>query len=102
MTRRLDGVAHNLKLVDGRYSAVATVTLNDADLPSPAEFICTLWIPQAKYAVRKEAIYYPGNCRYCDFVCIFRNLEECVKFRKTLSDVFNNLLNFKIIIIYFN
>ncbi|KAJ0179576.1 hypothetical protein K1T71_005288 [Dendrolimus kikuchii] len=58
--RRLDGVAHNLKLVNGRYSAVASVTLNDIDLPSPAEFICTLRIPQAKYAVRKEAIYYPG------------------------------------------
>ncbi|XP_028025907.1 uncharacterized protein LOC114239744 [Bombyx mandarina] len=58
--RRLDGVAHNLKLVNGRYSAVASVTLNDADLPSPAEFICTLRITQANYAVRKESIYYPG------------------------------------------
>ncbi|XP_049888207.1 uncharacterized protein LOC126382401 [Pectinophora gossypiella] len=58
--RRLDGVAHNFKVVNGRYSAVASVTLRDADLPSPAEFICTLRIPQAKYAVRKEAIYYPG------------------------------------------
>ncbi|VVC92033.1 unnamed protein product [Leptidea sinapis] len=60
MTRHLDGVVHHLKLVNGRYSAVAMVTLLDADLPSPAEFICTLRIPQAKYAVRKEAIYYPG------------------------------------------
>ncbi|XP_050680077.1 uncharacterized protein LOC126975984 [Leptidea sinapis] len=58
--RHLDGVVHHLKLVNGRYSAVAMVTLLDADLPSPAEFICTLRIPQAKYAVRKEAIYYPG------------------------------------------
>ncbi|XP_045521023.1 uncharacterized protein LOC123712112 [Pieris brassicae] len=58
--RHLDGVSHHLKLVNGRYSAVATVTLLDADLPSAAEFICTLRIPQAKYAVRKEAIYYPG------------------------------------------
>ncbi|CAG5006088.1 unnamed protein product [Parnassius apollo] len=58
--RRLDGVSHELKLVNGRYSAVASVTLFDADLPSPAEFICTLRIPLAKYAVRKEAIYYPG------------------------------------------
>ncbi|CAG5016828.1 unnamed protein product, partial [Parnassius apollo] len=56
--RRLDGVSHELKLVNGRYSAVASVTLLDADLPSPAEFICTLRIPLAKYAVRKEAIYY--------------------------------------------
>ncbi|CAB3228799.1 unnamed protein product [Arctia plantaginis] len=53
-------VDHKVKVVNGRYSAVASVTLNDADLPSPAEFICTLRIPQAKYAVRKEAIYYPG------------------------------------------
>ncbi|CAG9091695.1 hypothetical protein JYU34_009818 [Plutella xylostella] len=58
--RRLDGVIHNLRMVNGRYSAVASVTLQDGDLPSPAEFICTLRIPQAKYAVRKEAIYYPG------------------------------------------
>ncbi|XP_023941213.1 uncharacterized protein LOC112048076 [Bicyclus anynana] len=58
--RRLDGVSHKLKFVNGRYSAVASVTLLDADLPSPAEFICTLWIPLAKYTVRKEAIYYPG------------------------------------------
>ncbi|XP_026326847.1 uncharacterized protein LOC113235383 [Hyposmocoma kahamanoa] len=58
--RRLDGVSHNLKMINGRYSAVASVTLRDADLPSPAEFICTLRIPQAQYAVRKEAIYYPG------------------------------------------
>ncbi|XP_063374843.1 uncharacterized protein LOC134662518 [Cydia amplana] len=58
--RLLDGVTRNLKLVNGRYSAVASVTLRDEDLPSPAEFICTLRIPQAKYAVRKEAIYYPG------------------------------------------
>ncbi|XP_046978871.1 uncharacterized protein LOC124544387 [Vanessa cardui] len=58
--RRLDGVSHSLKLVNGRYSAVASVTLLDADLPSPAEFICTLRIPLANYAVRKEAIYYPG------------------------------------------
>lgn len=53
-------VEHTLKEVNGRYSAVASVTLNDIDLPSPAEFICTLRIPQAKYVVRKEAIYYPG------------------------------------------
>ncbi|CAH2092411.1 unnamed protein product [Euphydryas editha] len=58
--RRLDGVSHSLKLVNGRYSAVASVTLQDADLPTPAEFICTLRIPLANYAVRKEAIYYPG------------------------------------------
>ncbi|CAG5057503.1 unnamed protein product [Parnassius apollo] len=58
---RLDGVSHELKLVNGRYSAVASVTLLDADLPSPAEFICTLRIPLANYAVRKEAIYYPGS-----------------------------------------
>ncbi|XP_026747518.1 uncharacterized protein LOC113508594 [Trichoplusia ni] len=58
--KHLQGVDHRVKLVNGRYSAVASVTLNDADLPSPAEFICTLRIPQAKYAVRKEAIYYPG------------------------------------------
>ncbi|CAK1578800.1 unnamed protein product [Parnassius mnemosyne] len=58
--RRLDGVSHELKLVNGRYSAVASVTLLDADLPTPAEFICTLRIPLAKYAVRKESIYYPG------------------------------------------
>lgn len=58
--RRLDGVSHSLNLVNGRYSAVASVTLLDADLPSPAEFICTLRIPLANYAVRKEAIYYPG------------------------------------------
>ncbi|CAH2108808.1 unnamed protein product [Euphydryas editha] len=50
----------SLKLVNGRYSAVASVTLLDEDLPSPAEFICTLRIPLANYAVRKEAIYYPG------------------------------------------
>ncbi|KAF9814694.1 hypothetical protein SFRURICE_014789 [Spodoptera frugiperda] len=55
----LQGVDHKVQLVNGRYSAVSSVTLNDADLPSPAEFICTLRIPQAKYAVRKEAIYYP-------------------------------------------
>ncbi|CAG9563486.1 unnamed protein product [Danaus chrysippus] len=58
--RRLDGVSHSLKLVNGRYSAVAIVTLQDADLPSPSEFICTLRVPLANYAVRKEAIYYPG------------------------------------------
>lgn len=59
--RRLDGAAHSLKLVGGRYSTVASVTLRDADLPTPAEFICTLRIPQANYVVRKEAIYYPGK-----------------------------------------
>lgn len=53
-------VEQKLQLTNGRYAALASVTLNDADLPSPAEFICTLRIPQAKYAVRKEAIYYPG------------------------------------------
>lgn len=63
VNRRLDGVSHNLKMINGRYSAVASVTLRDADLPSPAEFICTLRIPQAQYAVRKEAIYYPGKAQ---------------------------------------
>ncbi|XP_059056493.1 uncharacterized protein LOC131850311 [Achroia grisella] len=59
--RRLEGVSHTLNYNSkGRYSAFSSVTLRDADLPSPAEFICTLRIPQAKYAVRKEAIYYPG------------------------------------------
>ncbi|CAH2979170.1 unnamed protein product [Chilo suppressalis] len=58
--RRLEGVSHSHKLVNGRYSAFAMITLRDADLPSPAEFICTLRIPQANYVVRKEAIYYPG------------------------------------------
>ncbi|KAJ2950558.1 hypothetical protein O0L34_g8803 [Tuta absoluta] len=58
--RRLEGVTSTQNLVNGRYSAVASVTLRDEDLPSPAEFICTLRIPQARYAVRKEAIYYPG------------------------------------------
>lgn len=65
VNRRLDGVSHNLKMINGRYSAVASVTLRDADLPSPAEFICTLRIPQAQYAVRKEGIYYPGKTPLC-------------------------------------
>ncbi|XP_072942067.1 uncharacterized protein [Epargyreus clarus] len=58
--KRLEGISHETELINGRYSAYASVTLQDADLPSPAEFICTLRIPLANYAVRKEAIYYPG------------------------------------------
>ncbi|XP_060800751.1 uncharacterized protein LOC106140913 [Amyelois transitella] len=60
LERRLDSVTHVHKLENGRYSAYASVTLRDSDLPNPAEFICTLRIPQAKYAVRKETLYYPG------------------------------------------
>ncbi|XP_041973246.1 uncharacterized protein LOC121728955 [Aricia agestis] len=58
--RRLEDVTHSVSVVGDRYSAVAMVTLRDEDLPSPAEFICTLRVPVANYVVRKEAIYYPG------------------------------------------
>ncbi|XP_041973156.1 uncharacterized protein LOC121728900 [Aricia agestis] len=58
--RRLEGVNQTTELVGDRYSAVAMVTLRDADLPSPAAFVCTLRIAEANYVVRKEAIYYPG------------------------------------------
>ena len=43
------------------FDISATKTLDGGDVQTPTIFDCELQIPEAKYAVRKSVMYYPGK-----------------------------------------
>jgi hypothetical protein len=43
------------------FDISATKILDGGDVQAPTMFFCELQIPEAKYAVRKSILYYPGK-----------------------------------------
>ena len=43
------------------FDISATKILDGGDVQTPTMFDCELQIPEAKYAVRKSIVYYPGK-----------------------------------------
>ncbi|XP_043279821.1 uncharacterized protein [Venturia canescens] len=49
------------KRADGKYDIRRRISLRDGDLTPPALIKCTLSIPDAKYHIPREFVYYPGK-----------------------------------------
>lgn len=50
------------------FDISATKILDDGDVQTATMFDCELQIPEAKYAVRKSVVYYPGKLIDEDFL----------------------------------
>jgi hypothetical protein len=56
----LKDVIVNVKKSHTYFDISATKILDGGDVQTPTMFDCELQIPEAKYAVRKSVVYYPG------------------------------------------
>lgn len=57
----LKDVIVNVKKSHTYFDISATKILDGGDVQTPTMFDCELQIPEAKYAVRKSVVYYPGK-----------------------------------------